>query len=71
LCHAAERNRRAAGLVGDDGAVKAGFGKRAQAMASQVHLHSRGRIVLGGIVETPSLSTGTGSPLPRYLSGGG
>jgi uncharacterized delta-60 repeat protein len=55
---------------GDDGAAKAGFGKRAEATATQVHLDSRGRIVLGGTVEGPWLATGYGLGFARFHSGG-
>jgi len=54
---------------GDEGAAKVGFGKRANAIASQIFFDSRGRIVLAGTVETPSLSTGYGLAFAR-LSGG-
>jgi len=37
---------------GDDGVATAWFGKRTAATATQVHVDSRGRIVLGGTVET-------------------
>jgi hypothetical protein len=54
---------------GDDGSVKTRFGKRAEAVATQAHLDSRGRIVLGGTVEAPWLSTGYGLAFARFLSG--
>ena len=55
---------------GDEGATKAGFGRRATAMASQVYRDSRGRIVLAGTVAAPWLSTGYGLAFARFLSGG-
>jgi hypothetical protein len=66
--------RNAAGKTqtwfGRDGATKVWFGKGAEATAPQVYLDSRGRIVLGGPVEAPWLSTGYGFALVRFLSGG-
>jgi len=38
-------------------------------VATQVHLDSRGRIVLGGTVEAPWLSTRYGLAFARFLSG--
>ncbi len=55
---------------GDEGATKAGFGRRATAMASQVYRDSRGRLVLAGTVVAPWLSTGHGLAFARFLSGG-
>ena len=55
---------------GNDGIAKARFGRRANATPTQVHIDSRGRIVLGGTVEAPWLSTGYGLAFARFLSGG-
>jgi hypothetical protein len=54
---------------GDEGAAKVGFGKRANAIASQIFFDSRGRIVLAGTVETRSLPTGYGLAFARVRSG--
>jgi len=55
---------------GDDGYAITRFGKRAKPAATQVHRDSSGRIVLGGTIEAPYLSTGYGLAFARYLSGG-
>ncbi len=57
---------------GRDGVAKAWFGKRTAATATQVHVDSRGRIVLGGTVETLRLHkppTEYGLAFARFLSG--
>jgi len=63
---------KAQAWFGRDGAVKVRFGKRTEATATQVFLDSRGRIVLGGTVETLRLhqpSTGYSLAFARLLSG--
>ncbi|HET8813501.1 MAG TPA: hypothetical protein VFM51_00920 [Solirubrobacterales bacterium] len=57
---------------GRDGAAKVAFGKLTDATATQVHVDSRGRIVLGGTVITLRLNqtpTGYGLAFARLLSG--
>jgi uncharacterized delta-60 repeat protein len=57
---------------GKDGVARAWFGKRTAATATQVHIDSRGRIVLGGTVETLRQhrpSTEYGLAFARFLSG--
>lgn len=57
---------------GRDGVAKAWFGKRTAATATQVFIDSRGRIVLGGTVETlrhHRPPTGYGLAFARLLSG--
>jgi hypothetical protein len=54
---------------GDEGAAKVGFGKRANAIASQISFDSLGRIALAGTVETRSLPTGYGLAFARVRSG--
>lgn len=69
---AVERLNAAGGVqawFGHDGIAMARFGRRAQATASQVHIDSRGRIVAGGTVKAPWLSTGYGLAFARFLSG--
>ena len=53
---------------GRNGVTRAWFGGRAEATPTQVHIDSRGRIVLGGTVEAPWLSTGYGLAFARFLS---
>lgn len=57
---------------GGDGVAKARFGKRTAATATQVYIDSRGRIVLGGTVETLRLHrppTEYRLAFARFLSG--
>lgn len=57
---------------GRDGVAKAWFGKRTAATATQGYIDSRGRIVLGGTVETLRQhrpSTGYGLAFARFVSG--
>ena len=58
---------------GRDGVARAWFGKKVAARATRVHIDSRGRIVLGGTVETLRLRrppTRFGLAFARFLSGG-
>jgi uncharacterized delta-60 repeat protein len=57
---------------GRDGVARAWFGKQTAARATQVHMDSRGRIVLSGTVETLRQhrpSTGYSLAFARFLSG--
>ncbi len=51
------------------GSVTTGFGRRASGGATQILLGGGGRILVGGMVSDPRLSTGGGFGLARYLSG--
>ena len=53
---------------GHDGSVRTGFGGPASSFATQVFV-DRGRIVVGGGISTPRLSTGGGFAVARYLGG--
>lgn len=54
---------------GRRGSVKTGFGGPADSFATQVLVDRRGRILVGGVVSTPRLSTGGGFAVARYLPG--
>ncbi len=54
---------------GHHGSVRTGFGGPASSFATEVMVDERGRIVVGGGVTTPRLSTGGGFAIARYLSG--
>jgi hypothetical protein len=54
---------------GRKGIARAGFGRRAKATPTQVQIDSRGRIVVGGTVRAPWLSTGYGLAFARFLGG--
>ena len=54
---------------GRHGSVRTGFGGPASSFATEVMVDKRGRIVVGGGVTTPRLSTGGGFAIARYLSG--
>jgi hypothetical protein len=53
---------------GHRGSLTTGFGPKANSRATQVAIDTRGRILVGGPVSTPSLATGGGWALARYLS---
>jgi hypothetical protein len=48
--------------------VVTGFGGGASSFATQVALDAKGRILVGGKISTPSLATGGGYALARYLT---
>jgi uncharacterized delta-60 repeat protein len=52
---------------GTRGKVDTGFGGPSSAMATQVAVDSKGRIVVGGSVTTPELPSGGGFAIARYL----
>jgi uncharacterized delta-60 repeat protein len=52
---------------GDRGKVTTGFGGPSSAMATQVALDAKGRILVGGSVITPELGSGGGFAIARYL----
>ncbi|MBS1892843.1 MAG: hypothetical protein JST59_16230 [Actinobacteria bacterium] len=54
---------------GTRGKVDTGFGGPSSAMATQVVLDGKGRIVVGGSVITPELPSGGGFAIARYLPG--
>jgi uncharacterized delta-60 repeat protein len=54
---------------GRRGSVKTGFGGPADSRATQVAVDTHGRILVGGPISTPRLSTGGGFAVARYLSG--
>jgi uncharacterized delta-60 repeat protein len=54
---------------GRHGSVKTGFGGPSDSHATQVAVDARGRILVGGLISTPRLSTGGGFAVARYLSG--
>ncbi|HXR61816.1 MAG TPA: hypothetical protein VN732_10860 [Solirubrobacterales bacterium] len=53
---------------GRRGLLTTGFGGPASSFATQVIVERRGRIVVGGGISTPGLSTGGGFAIARYLS---
>jgi len=55
---------------GRRGKVTTGFGGPSSAVASQVLLDAKGRILVGGSVITPELKSGGGFAIARYLPGG-
>jgi uncharacterized delta-60 repeat protein len=54
---------------GTRGKVMTGFGGPSSAVASQVLLDAKGRILVGGAVITPELTSGGGFAIARYLPG--
>lgn len=54
---------------GTRGKVDTGFGGPSSAMATQVALDGKGRILVGGSVITPELPSGGGFAIARYLPG--
>jgi hypothetical protein len=54
---------------GNRGKVTTGFGGPSIAIASQVTLDAKGRILVGGSVITPQLQSGGGFAIARYLPG--
>lgn len=54
---------------GNRGKVTTGFGGPSSAVASQVMLDAKGRILVGGSVITPQLQSGGGFAIARYLPG--
>jgi uncharacterized delta-60 repeat protein len=54
---------------GNRGKVTTGFGGPSSAVASQVTLDAKGRILVGGSVITPELQSGGGFAIARYLPG--
>ena len=51
------------------GKVTTGFGGPSSAIASQVTLDAKGRILVGGSAITPQLQSGGGFAIARYLPG--
>jgi hypothetical protein len=49
--------------------VTAGFGGPADAFATQVELVAKGRILVGGGIESSELTSGGGFALARFLPG--
>jgi uncharacterized delta-60 repeat protein len=54
---------------GNRGKVTTGFGGPSSAVASQVTLDAKGRILVGGSIITPQLQSGGGFAIARYLPG--
>jgi uncharacterized delta-60 repeat protein len=54
---------------GNRGKVTTGFGGPSSAVATQVALDAKGRILVGGSVITPQLQSGGGFAIARYLPG--
>jgi uncharacterized delta-60 repeat protein len=54
---------------GTRGKVNTGFGGPSSAMATQVAIDGKGRILVGGSVITPELPSGGGFAIARYLPG--
>lgn len=54
---------------GARGKVNTGFGGPSSAMATQVAIDGKGRILVGGSVITPELQSGGGFAIARYLPG--
>lgn len=55
------------GSFGSGGTVATDFGKSATSFATQVMLDPKGGVLVGGGLESPQLSTGSGFALVRYL----
>ena len=53
---------------GRRGGVRTGFGGPASSFATQVMVDAKGRVVVGGGISTPRLSTGGGFAIARYLT---
>jgi uncharacterized delta-60 repeat protein len=54
---------------GSRGKVTTGFGGPSSAIATQVALDAKGRILVGGSIITPQLQSGSGFAIARYLPG--
>jgi uncharacterized delta-60 repeat protein len=54
---------------GDHGSIVTGFGGPTNSFATQVMLDAKGRIVVGGGLVSPSLPSGGGYAIARYLPG--
>lgn len=54
---------------GKDATVSTDFGARADAFATQIAIDGKGRVLVGGGLESPLLATGSGFALARYLPG--
>jgi uncharacterized delta-60 repeat protein len=54
---------------GNRGKVTTGFGGPSSAIATQVALDAKGRILVGGSIITPQLQSGGGFAIARYLPG--
>jgi uncharacterized delta-60 repeat protein len=54
---------------GRRGKVNTGFGGPSSAVATQVALDAKGRILVGGAIVTPELQSGGGFAIARYLPG--
>jgi uncharacterized delta-60 repeat protein len=52
---------------GNGGTIATDFGKSADSFATQVTLDPKGRVLVGGGIESPQLETGSGFALVRYL----
>jgi uncharacterized delta-60 repeat protein len=63
------RNGKIERSFGRRGEVRTGFGGPASSFATQVTIDRHGRIVVGGGISTPRLSTGGGFAIARYLGG--
>jgi uncharacterized delta-60 repeat protein len=69
LLERTQPNGRIDGTFGHEGAVTAGFGGPADAVATQVELVAKGRILVGGGIESSELASGGGFALARFLPG--
>jgi uncharacterized delta-60 repeat protein len=54
---------------GKEGVVTTDFGGRATSFATQVALDAKGRVLVGGGIQSPQLESGGGYALARYLPG--
>jgi uncharacterized delta-60 repeat protein len=69
LLERTQPNGRIDGTFGHEGAVTAGFGGPADAFATQVELVAKGRILVGGGIESSELTSGGGFALARFMPG--
>jgi uncharacterized delta-60 repeat protein len=69
LLERTQANGRIDGTFGHEGAVTAGFGGPADAFATQVELVAKGKILVGGGIESPELASGGGFALARFNPG--
>jgi uncharacterized delta-60 repeat protein len=69
LLERTQANGRIDKTFGHEGAVTAGFGGPADAFATQVELVAKGRILVGGGIESSELASGGGFALARFLPG--
>jgi uncharacterized delta-60 repeat protein len=69
LVERTQANGRIDKTFGHEGAVTAGFGGPADAFATQVELVAKGRILVGGGIESSELASGGGFALARFLPG--